>query len=256
MSSRKRWQDIYPGANPFALPQSIAKGLSECCRKEIDSGGNVQYLWIHLPGSVDVNGSPVPSDDSERHLTLDEWLDIIDESASVGTRTLIVSVGVPLADQTQLGTIGEWSQVAHEMLVGIHRYGGPLTANDTVVISKLKPEKTRLFLDEEYLDSAESVAQCGVRIYSAQGWDEGIETPKCNLPSTMTCVDSTGHIYSCGLVLGKEQFRFGHFFDRKLSAVIQDQTLPHVIPAGLSSSKHRCNGCPPLMAKRLRDDIS
>jgi hypothetical protein len=255
VSSRKRWQNVYADSNPFALPQAVLKRLGECCRQGGRDGTDaVQYLWLHLPDPNNANDAPFRLDEARHHLTLDEWLDIIDESASIGTATLIISVGVPFTEQPLLAALTEWAQVTHDMLVGVHRYGGPLMSGDAEVLQKLNPRRTRLFVDAEYLASADAVEANGIRVYSAEGHEEETVSHRCELPSTMTCVDSGGHMYTCGLVLGKEKYGLGHFFDRKLASVIKDDSLPHVIPEGLSEEKHRCNGCPPLMAQRLHDN--
>jgi radical SAM protein with 4Fe4S-binding SPASM domain len=257
VSSRKRWQEIYQEENPFALPQAIMRGLEECGKEEPvpeAAQAKVEYLWMHLPGEVDVNGCQLPPQERQNPLALDEWLDIIDESASCGVRTLIVSIGRPISEHPHLITIGDWAQVSHDMMVGVHLYGRPLCDNDAQMLAKLDLSKTRLFIDEEFLYSAKIAEDLGIRVHNAEGINDSERSPACELPSTMTCVGATGNMYTCGLVLGKEQFRFGHFFERKLSSVMKDATLPHSIPEELTNTKHRCNGCPPLMAKKLRDD--
>lgn len=257
MSSRKRWQEIYQEENPFALPQAIMRGLEECGKDETaqETQIKVEYLWMHLPGEVDVNGCQLPPQECQKPLCLDEWLDIIDESASVGVRTLIVSIGRPVSAHPYLISMADWAQVSHDMLVGIHLYGRPLCDDDAQMIAKLDLSRTRLFIDEEFLYSARIAENLGIRVYNAEGINDEARSPRCELPSRMTCVGQTGNMYTCGLVLGKEQYRFGHFFERKLSSVMADASLPHSIPEELTNVKHRCNGCPPLMAQKLRDDL-
>jgi len=61
-------------------------------------------------------------------------------------------------------------------------------------------------------------------------------------------------MYTCGLVLGHDAYRLGNFFERKLETVMTDDSLPHVIPEGVSKAHHQCNGCPPLMVRRMQQE--
>lgn len=252
MSSRKRWTSIYQGDDPFGIVRSVSEGLGQCCKQsEEQPDGKIKYLWMHLPESsaYETNGS------EERPLSLDELLDIIDECASVGSQSLIISISSSFADHPHLFQLCDWAQATHGMVVGIHLFATPLTDRDAAALKKLDMEKVRLFVDGEHMDSAHFAEAYGFRVYNADGLDDEIVSPKCELPHTMTCVGPMGNMYTCGLVLGEQQFRLGHFFERKLSAVIDDSTLPHEIPEGVSKKTRRCNGCPPLMAQKLHDDV-
>jgi len=249
VNSRKRWQNIYTDENPFALPQAIVRELHTCCKQRSDE--QCKYLWIHLPGTSE----QASHESANEPLSPDDWMSVIDESASVGVRSVIISVGSPLHAVPQLVPICEWAQSNYEMVVGIHAYVA-LEAADADVLKKLNPKRTRMFADGEYMDAARFVEALGIPLYSADGLRDNTESPQCNLPSTMTCVGPEGSVYTCGLVLGQEQFRFGHVFERKLSSVMEDDSLPHAIPAGASQGTHRCNGCPPLMAKKMTEEPS
>ncbi|NUM53155.1 MAG: hypothetical protein HUU46_05885 [Candidatus Hydrogenedentes bacterium] len=251
MTSRKRWQNIYTEDNPFALPQAVAGALTRCCKgHEGDTCQGVKYLWIHLPGTAE----KAAADAAEKSLSPDEWMCVIDEASSIGVKSIIVSVGSPLQQVPQLLQLCQWAQTAHEMVVGIHAYV-PLDPGDAGVLRKLNASKTRVFADGEHIESARFVEELGIPLHCADGLHDHEEQPHCDLPSTMACVGPEGTMYTCGLVLGQEQFSLGHFFGRKLTSVIKDNSLPHEIPAGSSTSTHRCNGCPPLMAKRMQEDV-
>lgn len=249
MSTRKRWRSIYTEENPFALPQAVLRGVNQCCKRAQKTGNNekVEYLWVHLPGSP--GGA---NDGSKPPLSLDEWLCVIDESASIGAKMLIISVGAPLHQLPQLLPICDWAQNGHGMTVGIHAYVR-LQEQDEDVLGRLDAARTRVFADSDVIESAQFVERIGIPLYCADGFDDSIVSPKCDLPSTMTCVGHEGTLYTCGLVLGQEQYSLGNFFEHKLSHVMDDESLPHGIPEGISHAKHRCNGCPPLMAQRMQE---
>jgi radical SAM protein with 4Fe4S-binding SPASM domain len=153
----------------------------------------------------------------------------------------------------QLLPVCQWAQGTYDMAVGIHAYIA-LEPGDADVLKKLDLNKTRVFADGEHIEAAQFVEALGIALHCADGLHDHEEQPECDLPATMACVGPEGTMYTCGLVLGQEQFSLGHIFDRKLSSVIGDNSLPHAIPAGASSSTHRCNGCPPLMAKKLQEE--
>lgn len=245
MTSRKRWHSIYTEENPFALPRAVSGELSRCCKEHPgEVCASVKYLWIHLPGA---DSTAV----SERALSQDDWMNVLDEAASIGVKSVIVSVGSPLHRVPQLVPLCQWAQTAHEMIVGIHAYVR-LAPGDTATLTQLDAGKTRVFVDGEHIEFARFVEQLGIPLYCADGLHDHEEQPRCDLPSTMTCVGPEGTMYTCGLVLGQEQFSLGHIFGRTLTSVIKDNSLPHEIPAGASTRSHRCNGCPPLMAKKMQ----
>lgn len=252
MNSRKRWNSIYAGDNPFGIVRTINDALDSCASVgDEPCDEKIKYVWIHLPGVEEY-----ASDDPEqRPLTLDELLDIVDECASVGSRSLIISISSSFADHPNLFQVCDWALTTHGMVVGIHLYATPLTDRDAAALQQLDATKVRLFIDGEHMESAKHAETYGFRVYNADGLDEKIVSPKCELPHTMTCIGPQGNMYTCGLVLGEQQFRLGHFFERKLSSVIDDSSLPHEIPEGVSKAKRRCNGCPPLMAQKLHDDV-
>lgn len=250
MTSRKRWQNIYTEENPFALPQAVAGALTRCCKgRSGESCDGVKYLWIHFPGE----NEQAAAGTDQKPLSTDEWMCVLDEAASIGVRSIIVSVGSSLQRVAQLVPVCQWAQNAHDMTVGIHAYVA-LDPSDSESLKQLNIAKTRVFADGEHIESARFVEQLGIPLCCADGLEDSEEQPDCDLPSTMTCVGPEGTMYTCGLVLGQEQFSLGHIFGRKLSNIVNDNSLPHAIPAGASKSTHRCNGCPPLMAKKMQED--
>ena len=253
VASRKRWNSIYEGENPFGLPQAISKSLHSCTRKfETEPSKRVRYLWVYLPDREAY--ATETEHPGERPLSFDELLDILDEGAALGARSLIVSASSPIATHPYILQVCDWAQTTHDMIVGIHLYKLPLTQADMAVLNKLNKDTTRLFIDGEHMETAPLAESAGYRVYNADGLDDKVVSPKCELPGTMTCVSPIGNLYTCGLVLGEQRFKLGHIFERKLSSVIDDSSLPHVIPEGVSKAKRRCNGCPPLMAQKMHSD--
>lgn len=256
MTSRKRWQQIYAQENPFRLPQSLVRTLRKCakafCSIEPET---VKYLWVHIADDVFVpqqyrNGH----DPQAQELTTEEWLNVIDEAASLGAETVIVSVGVPIAEKPYVWDICEWAQTVHGMTVGLYVYGANLTEDDVRRLARLDRGKTRLFVDSADLDRLRYAdEQFGVQLCIADGLMPDEPAHTCHLPQSMTCVGSRGALYTCGLVLGDQRFHMGDINRKRLDGVMTDANLPHHIPEGSApDTPRRCNACPPLMEQRMR----
>ena len=130
--SSKRASSNTAADNPFELPRAIARQLkkcaSACAGKDHVGTDTVRYLWIDLTG----RGAPPagPEALAARSLALEEWLNVIDEAASLGVCCLLVCVGESLSAYPNVWTIGQWAQGAHDMLVGLHTCGRSLTPED------------------------------------------------------------------------------------------------------------------------------
>ncbi len=249
MTSQKRWDRTYAKANPFQLPQTIKRTVRTCSdMHEHNGNGSLQYLWAYLAedGLKDIAGG-------ESRLNLEEWLGVIDETASLGVTCVILSIGAPLAEYPEAIEICRWAQDAHQMMVGLHLYGVSITSPDVALIATLDPGRTHLFIDPDCMETAKPIRDKGFQVYDAIGQDQDMVEPECRLPEEMACVGAGGTMYTCGLVLGDEEFLLGDFYARKLKSVMKDESLPHTVPAGLPKVRNKCNGCPPLMLQRMEE---
>ncbi|HOJ33778.1 MAG TPA: hypothetical protein PKY35_10965 [Candidatus Hydrogenedentes bacterium] len=247
MTSKKRWSDVYKSENPFQLPQALLHALRQKS-KEFKTKSEVKYLWIYVShDSLDDNGTP------SKRLSTEEWLNVIDEAASLGVQYVVISVGTSLNEHPEVKEICQWAQSMYGMHVGVHLYCEKLTPDESVLLLDLDKSKTAVFLD--CCDPAVEARfkEHGFDVYPALGQDQEHVSPECHLPEEMTCVGAAGTLYTCGLVLGETEYRLGHFFERPLDSVMHDPSLPHSIPEGLPKSKHRCNGCPPLMVQKMQE---
>jgi hypothetical protein len=214
----------------------------------------IQYLWVHLADEVFIppqfrNGSA-----SEKDLSLEEWYNVIDEAASLGAESVILSIGAPLAQKPEVWPICEWAQNVHDMRVGIYVSNGQITEDDVRRMAQLNKDKTRLFVDSTDLDRLRYAdEQYGIQLCIADGFGPDEPQTECHLPESMSCVCSKGKLYTCGLVLGNQRFHMGHINRKRLDGVMTDESLPHSIPEGaVPASPNRCNACPPLMERRMR----
>lgn len=258
---KEREQDRKPHTDPFQLPNSIVKQLKKChdaqckCEETEVAAGRpgVKYLWLHVESGAD---KPGPRSVGTQPLSLDEWLNVIDEAASLGVHCMLLCVELPLARYPELPALLEWAQVTHGMMVGLYVRGAALEPRDLEAIEHLDASKFCLFVDSERLDMLQGLVGKRVPVFSA-AVDEGEHRQPCSIPETMICVASEGTMYTCGLVLGDERFSLGNVFERPLHHVVGDHSLPRRIPGDvLRDPDRKCTACPPLMAKRAAGDAA
>jgi radical SAM protein with 4Fe4S-binding SPASM domain len=249
VSTKKRWDKFYPDKNPFEVAQEFSKRVRALCQEDAPkTAKKVKYLWLYVSetGINDSSGQAAS-------FSKDDWLGVIDETAAQGVEHIIISMGAPLTEHPEVVDISKWAQDCYDILVGIHIYRAPLTQEGAVLLQALDKDKTALFIDPDCAACEEIAKVSGIRIFSGLGQDQETVHPECHLPEEMTCVAANGSMYTCGLVLGENEFAFGHYYDRKLNDVMSDDNLPHTIPEGTPKKGQMCNGCPPLMLKRMRN---
>lgn len=253
MSSKKRWESVYAAANPLGLVQEIKRGLKGAVTEFNGAPPQkVRHLWIHLSSEPSASSCACTGPHSNHTLSTEDWLNVVDEAAALGATTGIVSVGEPLSGWPGLWDICAWAQQSHGMIVGLHLYGDAVLDNDSMAqLRKLDPGLLRVLVPSDRLAALQFLKAQGMQILPCDGLEDGAPQPACELPHEMTCVAPNGAAYTCGLVLGKEEFLFGNVFARRLDHVMDDDSLPHQVPAGTSNAPRRCDGCPPLMQKRM-----
>jgi radical SAM protein with 4Fe4S-binding SPASM domain len=235
-----------------ALPAAIAAEVKACARAfDSANGKSVKYLWIYV---TDHSGSPGKDEERRGALTIDEWLSVIDEGASLGAECVVIGLGAPLAQHPEVAEICRWAQAAHEMMVGLHVHREPLTQAEIQQIKELDPAKTRVFVDKDHMDAMQLAQDMGLSLLEADGYEIGSHETSCTLPGEMTCIGAQGDLYTCGLVLGEKQYNLGHFFDRRLEQVMADGALPHEVSYETREPRKKCGGCPPRLAGLLRPE--
>lgn len=252
MKSKDYWQkEIESDATgPFDLPRRIGKGIDDS-RKALAGGfePTVRYLWI------------CPTEDGvpEAHrvlepgpaLSLNEWLNVIDESASIGAEWLIVRVGASLAQVPHVWRVCRWAQETHGLRVGLHLTSNCLSEYDIEQLSRLDRENTYLFANEAVLASLRFLEASGFPMFEATV-TTAERAESCMEPSEIAFVGPDGRMFSCGLVQGCAQYALGDAQDRKLHHILNDESLPHSIADTSEFPVCGCEACPPLMARRAR----
>jgi radical SAM protein with 4Fe4S-binding SPASM domain len=249
MKSKFYWQRRHEQSGPFDLPRRISEGIS-ACHKTIDdalgAAATVRYIWIHLTNDGLRHGH-TPQPESP---TLDDWLNIIDESAALGAQWVVIYVGASLGQAPVVWDLCKWSQEVHGLNVGLHLRCDCLSADDVERIARLDRERTFLVADGECMEALRVLQERGVQVCESDLHLRETLT-RCTKPADMCCVGPDGHLFSCGLVLGEAEFALGNVRDRALGEVISDASLPHAIEDASRFPTRGCEGCPPYIAEQV-----
>lgn len=224
----------------FMLGRKIRQGVATCASSIPGKcPGDVFYLWIQLNSAEDVST-----------VTLDQWLNIIDEAASIGVNWLVVTLGDGGASRDHVSAICRWAWNTYEMVVCVHAPDGELGPAERELLRQLPPESTYLLVEPGHASAFEDLRAEGVNIGLASPAPPA-ESERCEYPHKMIFVDAAGRLYTCGLVSGEGDFFLGSVFGGSLDQIIHNPTLPHAVSAAQPNAHQSCSGCPPLVAKYL-----
>jgi len=225
----------------FLLGRRIRQGLARCTQAAAAKAeGDVFYLWLQTEA---VEGSPA--------LSADQWLNIVDEAASLGVNWLVVTLGKLNDDREHVAELCRWAQATHGMVVCLHARHGELTEAERDLLRELPRECTFLLVDPEYSDAFSYLADEGIHVGGASPTSGGEDREPCDYPHRMIFVDAGGKLYTCGLVSGEHEFFLGSVLEGKLDEIIHNPKLPHSVSATDPDARVRCSGCPPLVARHL-----
>ena len=241
------------GPDPFALPKDLRAKLKSCCGGTTcaDKGPErVEYLWLNV--SKHGFGRKSIEDTEFSPLALEDWLNIIDEAASLGAKGLVVSVSTSLAAFPELVSVCQWAQDSHGMCVAVHTTATAISTEDIAALKQLDLSHVRLFVTEAAYPHLKQLESDGLRVCIADA--EPTKSEGCGMPQNMVFVNVRGQLYTCGMVEGRQEFHLGNIFDRRFDKVMADPALPHTIPADAPHEEHGCDGCPPLLSRLLKDN--
>lgn len=234
----------------FDLPKRIKKRLAECSETSAQGpADDVKYLWVHVTSS---NSEKKSEHSAPAGLRLEDWLNVVDEAASIGVTWFVISIDTDLSDFPDVWKVAEWAQNVYGITVGIHAVKTGLTKDDVKAIKRLDGNKTRLLVAKQDLKKYSHLEESGIRIREADPRPGEQQTP-CEKPNRMVFVNPLGHLYTCGLVEGNEDYRLGHVFNGTLDAILHNNNLPHAVSEQIPREGHGCDGCPPIMARFFED---
>ncbi len=253
MILQKKNSDYGTASSLFELPKAIAEQLRQCADESTDEMAaltdSVKYLWIHLLENDSGSDDKHPASE----LSDEEWLNVVDEAASLGVQYMCLCVDNFAAKLTRVLSICQWAQSTHGMGVGIHFHSDELMDSYYEELSKLDPDKTCVMLNGECAEASVFLKEKGIKPCELGPLGDR-KTPPCEVPSKMICVGPAGTLYRCGLVLGDDRFRLGSVANDKFSELMQDGSVSEAWPGDTSLANDGCQVCPSKLEGRLCGD--
>jgi hypothetical protein len=256
--SKTYWDHSSGEKDPFSVPKSVFRNLADCAHRfENGENGNppaIKYLWIYV--TEEGLERKRAAEDSGPRLSDEDWLNIIDEACSLGAEWMIIYVGARLSECPEVWRMCDWAQQEYEMRVGLHLSGNCLRASELEYLFKLDSERTYVVADEADAAALETLRERGVNVCVANV-RKPADAKRCESPEVMACVGIDGELFTCGLVLGVEEYQLGNVQGEPLQKLIKDQSLRHAvsdIPA-YRGHDHNCDGCPPHIARRAAESL-
>jgi len=235
--------------NPFRLPKTITRCVKECAKHHtLDAPETVKYLWIMA--TQDHAGGAIGEDGAGPTLSANDWLNVVDEAASLGVQCMAVCVGSAFSNWPEVWQVSWWAQNVHGMTVDFHVRCNGLCDEEGQRLTGLVPELTWLFVPEQGLASASELARHGIGVCNAEVSHDDPQH-SCDGPNSIVFVGPSGVLYSCGLVLGFDQFRLGHVGEQALRQIYDGGKRSRSVPRGSPRNDHGCDGCPNQMARRI-----
>ena len=224
----------------FELPRSVRRAVRSCASPGGQRpAGDVFYLWIQLG----------PHGESPA-LESSDWLNVVDEAASVGVNWLVVTLGISGELPHGLDAVCRWAQDTHSMTVCLHTGNDEPDPNLEALVASLETGHTYLLVEPEHMENFSRLGERGVHVGSANPVAHG-EDSQCDFPYKMVFVNPAGNLYTCGLVAGETEFFLGSVFKGSMEQVVHNPKLPHSVDALEARPRNGCSGCPPLVAKYL-----
>lgn len=235
--------------NPFELPQRIKNCLRTCT--ETGAIAPAKYLWVHL-GAVSGACTGDDAKETQSPPTLEQWLNVIDEAASLGVRWIILSVNTSLTSFPDVIQVCQWAQDAHGMTVGLHTDRHELQPEELEALRALDPSKTQVVAKREAAEGLKKAQAAGFQVVVADPQPYG-ERPDCEGPKEMLFISPQGRLFTCGLVEDRAEYALGNIFVRSFRDLLSDPSLPHMVHPKDHTVTEGCDGCPALLANFLHE---
>lgn len=246
-SNANRVESARGKASLFVLPKTVSKQLRQAASTHHVSERNVvKYLWINM----DENCEGSIRSGAHRELEADEWLNVVDEAASLGVQCMVVGIGKTLRGCPEVLRMCQWAQDVHGMTVGIHTTAAKLSKVDRERLEALRPNMTWLFVDPGNLDEMKVLEGNGLRVCSSDVCREDDDF-ECDGPLNLVFVGPQGSLYPCGSVFGTDELHLGHVAARPLSEVLEAKMRLRGLRRGIKRNFKGCNGCPNKMVERM-----
>lgn len=214
------------------------------------TSSTVHYIWLHV-----TQDGIVESKDDARCvvLSLNDWLNIVDESASLGAQWMIIHVETCLKADSDVWRICAWAQEVHGIRVGLHLNHDCMDEAGLAPIRRLDRDATFIVVDKSAIEALEFLQAEGYSVCASNIGSEDRLLP-CSHTESIVCACADGVMFCCGMVVGEESYRLGDVqADPVNEAMRKHQTLK---PIHMNEERegHSCDGCPPFMVQRFKEE--
>lgn len=236
---------------------TIPDGLIEAMRACKEQGSTIprsdsmiRYIWLHVTRDG-IAGTAV-SLEGTTTLLLNDWLNLVDESAALGAKWMMVYLDTHVDRASDIWKICGWAQEMHGIHVGLHVKGEFLPESDFASLSRLKRDKTFIVADQNMLESLAYLGDEGYTLCSANIGDEDRNLP-CTHTDSIVCAGADGIMFCCGLVIGEESYRLGNVRSDSVDRAMQNHAGLEPILVSRDNVYGGCDGCPPIMVQRFSE---
>ena len=227
--------------DPFGVAHRITRGLRDCSEQVGVSADTVKYLWVHVnEGMAEDDAGP------EAGPSLDHWLNVVDEAASLGVQWIVISMSTSLTAFPDIVKICEWAQESYGLTVGLHTDNPRLMVEELHLLASLDRSKTQVLAKRATVEALSPMQEAGFSVLVADPQDHG-ERPECEGPKQMIFVNPRGRVFTCGLVEDRPEYALGNIFDRQFKELLSDPSLPHRVHPHDHKVTEGCDGCPSLL---------
>ncbi len=235
-------------ADLFELPRRIKSEMQCCGQPPNPEAPYAKYLWIHIDEKT-AQETGVTSD-ADAAPTIEQWLNVVDEAASLGVRWIVLSLSASLARFPEILEVCQWAQDAHDMTVGLHSHSSDLLVQEIGRLGTLDCSKTQVIAKREEMERLGALKQAGFELVAADPQTYG-EKPDCEGPQHMLYINPQGKLFTCGLVEDRDEYALGNVFVRTFRELLSDPDLPHKVHPPDHTVTAGCDACPSLMARLL-----
>lgn len=217
------------------------------------SSSPIRYIWLHVTREG-ITGTRSISENGATML-LNDWLNVVDESAALGAKWMIVYFDTHVDKTSDAWKICSWAQEVHDIRVGLHINSRYLQHWDFSSLSKLDTERTFIVSDQSKLQSLSFLEERGYTLCHSNIGEEDREMP-CTHTDSIVCAGADGVMFCCGLVVGEESYRLGDVRSDSVGRAMQNHAGLEPILFSRGHTETGCDGCPPIMAQRFSEQHS
>lgn len=205
----------------------------------------IHYIWLHItPKGITKKNSQQDT----APLALNDWLNLIDESAALGAKWMILYFEAHLTQNTDIWKICAWAQQIHNIRVGLHIQAPFIPDWDFAALKQLDQVLTFIVADQTTLPELTHLHDQGYTLCHANITQDDRTLP-CTHTHSIVCAAADGVMFRCGLVIGNQAHQLGHI----RTHTIQNATTqpdPQPVTAHAAPKNATCDGCPPIIVQR------